>query len=172
MTLSFATNYVPIIGKYSAIQPSLFAIAFYIGKYCSEIPKPKQWGLFLKIGVLLSIPFLILEQIVVGTELHTLIYYYYQAFVSLIVFGIMLLILNHVIWGKLMTDRKERMVKYFDRNSYYIYLCHYWFTAMGLYNIFDTGFTLWNTFYYILLVIIFSILYAFIIESIIYKIKA
>ena len=84
----------------------------------------------------------------------------------------MLLILNHVIWGKLMTDRKERMVKYFDRNSYYIYLCHYWFTAMGLYNIFDTGFTLWNTFYYILLVIIFSILYAFIIESIIYKIKA
>lgn len=161
------SGFVPFVGKYSAIQPSLFAIAFFICQF--RVNKP-VYQYYILAGLILCLPFIIMSRFIGGSvSSQTMASYYWQAFISLSLFGVLLHALSYVNWGIIMGERQICIIKWLDRNSYYIYLTHYWFTPMGLVNVFNTGFNIQNTLLFIACVMISTMLFSVLIDKIFLK---
>lgn len=163
------TGVVPFIGKYSFIWIFLFLTAFYVGK------KNKVSGLWhsqiyaIIIGLIVSVACkTISDSVAYFKPFLDLVYY---AFISLTIFGAGMLLLNLIPWQNMVRGKIEKLIRSVDHNSYYIYLCHYWFTSMSWLNLFDDGLTAERVILYFALTIVTSIIFGFISERIICKLK-
>lgn len=169
MPLTFLTSYIPFIGKISSAQIHVFLAAFFVAYFLRKRTRREVGMTFSLLGGCL---YALLYQL--STRLaawEAIIDIYKHSCVSLAFFGALFIVLDLIDWNKIVTKKVDLAIHWIDRNSYYIYLSHYWFTAMSWWNVFKDGLTLMSVLLFVILTSISTILLSGISETIIKKIK-
>lgn len=169
MPLTFLTSYIPFIGKISSAQIHVFLAAFFVAYFLRKRTRREVGMTFSLLGGCL---YALLYQL--STRLaawEAIIDIYKHSCVSLAFFGALFIELDLIDWNKIVTKKVDLAIHWIDRNSYYIYLSHYWFTAMSWWNVFKDGLTLMSVLLFVILTSISTILLSGISETIIKKIK-
>jgi hypothetical protein len=63
---------------------------------------------------------------------------YREGSISYILFGSIMYVCTYINW-KDVPNILLKTLNLIDMNSYYVYLVHYWFTAMSWFNVFENG---------------------------------
>lgn len=169
LPLTFLTSYTPFIGKISSAQIHVFLAGFFVAYFKRKRTRREVGMTFVLLGGCLYALFYLLSIRLV--TLKAIIDIYEQSCVSLAFFGALFMVLDLIDWNKLVTQKVDLAIRWIDRNSYYIYLSHYWFTAMSWWNVFKDGLSLMSVLLFVVLTSISTILLSYISEAIIKKIK-
>ena len=153
-----------MITRFSGAQISLFMTAFYIGKIVMVKNTRIAFVTSVFIGTIVAaicytVPFFI-------PSLKVFLSILYYAYLSLVFFGIIMSILERVFRKFLIDEKLTGVIKKFDHNTYYIYLCHYWFTSMSWWSVWGEGMNILSVIKYFFLILFTTIPFCFISESI------
>lgn len=169
LPLTFLTSYTPFIGKISSAQIHVFLAAFFVTySLCKRTRREVGMTFSLFGGCLYALFYLLSTRFV---ALEAIIDIYKQSCVSLAFFGALFIVFDLIDWNTLVTRKVDLAIRWIDRNSYYIYLSHYWFTAMSWWNVFKDGLSWMSVLLFVVLTSISTILFSYISEAIIKKIK-
>ena len=153
-----------MITRFSGAQISLIMTAFYIGKIVMVKNHRIAFVTSVFIGTFVAaisytVPFFI-------PSLKGFLSILYYAYLSLVFFGIIMSILERVFRKILIDEKLTGVIKKFDHNTYYIYLCHYWFTIMSWWSVWGEGMNILSVIKYFFLILFTTIPFCFISESI------
>lgn len=169
LPLTFLTSYTPFIGKISSAQIHVFLAAFFVAYLLRKGSRREVGVTFVLLGgSLYALLYLLSTRLF---SLEAIIDIYKQSCVSLVFFGALFIVFDLIDWNKLVTRKVDLAIRWIDRNSYYIYLSHYWFTAMSWWNVFKDGLSWMSVLLFVVLTSISTILFSYISEAIIKKIK-
>lgn len=161
----FSAN-IPFIGKYSFVQILLFMTAFYIGKIVMVKNTRIAFVTSVFIGTIVAAISYTVPFFIPSLKLKGFLSILYYAYLSLVFFGIIMSILERVFRNILIDEKLTGVIKKFDHNTYYIYLCHYWFTSMSWWSVWGEGMNILSVIKYFFLILFTTIPFCFISESI------